>query len=445
MKKILIATLGNRDLQFSVTSNLPVHCYDLFEKGGSDTGSNLVIKKSGGGFLKNSEAILAAYDQLDELVCFPMIQTYLEKMTEKPDMVVLVSTQQEPLDSQDCCYVAQFLQKWLKNKDYVVDFYPLECAPVNFPALVEVFTLLYDGYRDAHIFVGNSGGTPDMRAASYAAGFFRGIQYITLQARDKQVNITNFRAQERLVLRHVAENMLSNFDYSGLLQLPFKDDSLKLLAEYALARLSIDFERANTMAQHIGDETLLLPDSMNIREKEREVWVSAKIKYHQKSWGDYLWRLFLIQDNLWIPLIEERLSGSIIHNKNSRFREWNDLLHSNPDLLKYLETYRIGTRPLRYEEPTKIVYDVIRRFYRLGTPILNELDEIMNQGMRDLRNGVAHNYKGINREIIEAELLEKSRIGIEAFHEKMTLHTGIPKNSFGIYDRLNNQILGYFE
>jgi hypothetical protein len=455
MKKILIATLGNRDLQLLPDALVRVNIQDHFERGGTDTGSNLIIKKTGGSFLANSKSVLDAYETLAYQVCFPMVETYLAQMDKQCDMVVLVSTKQIPLDSQDCCYVAQFLEKWLKNKGYNVDFYPLECAPVNFPALVEDFTLLYDGYRNDQIFVGNSGGTPELRAASYAAGFFRGIQFITLQARDKQVNVTNFVAQEKLVLKHVVEGMLANFNYSGLLQLPIEDKQMKSLAEYALARLSLDFDRANEIAKYIEDKKLLIPSNIGIREKEREVWVSAKIKFQQKAWGDYLWRLFLIQDNLWIPLVEEKLGGTVSFKKDSGFKEWKDLLNKQPKLIEFLKEQKLGyptSRPLDYEKPVKVIFEFVIRYFNQenalqSVPKMNlyfELNKIMDASMRDLRNGVAHNYKGINREIIETELKEKSRTTIEELHQKLTLHTGIAKDSFGIYDDLNIQILKIF-
>lgn len=452
MKKILIATLGNRDMQLSVESNFPTKFYDYFEKGGSDTGANLIVKKTGGGFLENSKAVFEHYDDLQDKVSFPMVETYLEKLGEKPELIVLISTKQEPLDSQDCHYVVLFLQRWLEQRGHKVDYYPLECSPVDFPELVNVFSMFYDDYRDCQLYVGNSGGTPDMRAASYAAGFFRNIQFITIQARSRQVNLTNYAAQEKLVLQHVVENMLANFDYSGLFLLPIDDNKIKSLAQYALARLSLDFETANALAENTGDGSLILPEILEIREKEKEVWVSAKIKFHQNAWGDYLWRLFLIQDNLWIPIVEKKMGGAVIFNKKSKYAEWNSLLDKNPGLKIFLESQVVGIRKLDFSKPVKVVFDHIVKFYEQNgelaldpnLPFYTNLDKIMTASLRDLRNGVAHNYKGINRSIIETELKTNSGLNIEEFHQKLATHTGVPENSFGIFDYLNMQILDCF-
>lgn len=443
MQNILIITLGNRDLQLPSNATLPISIFKHFEGGNVDTGENYVIKKNDRLFLEHSERIWDAYEICKNEVVFPMVETCLVELKAKPDKIILISTAQDPLDSQDCVYIANFLQKRLSENDYSVDFYPLRCSPVNFPKLVEVFSGLYQQWEGHQIWVGNSGGTPDMRAASYAGGFFRGIRYITLQARDKQANVTNFQAQEKLVLKHVVEKMLDNFDYSGLLNLPINDPEIKLLAEYALARLSLDFDHANEIAAQMHNPMLALPSNMGIRDKEKEVWISAKIKFQQKAWGDYLWRLFLIQDNLWIPLLENQLNGPIIHKKESNFKEWKDLIGKHPKLVKYLDNCKISNKPLRYEEPTKTVFDKIKIFYKIGTPILNEIDKIMNISMRDLRNGVAHNYRGVNREIIEKEL-NASNVTIEEFHKKISIHVAIKEDDFGVYAKISEKILNCF-
>ena len=77
-------------------------------------------------------------------------------------------------------------------------------------------------------------------------------------------------------------------------------------------------------------------------------------------------------------------------------------------------------------------------------PLYLDLDKIMTASLRDLRNGVAHNYKGINRAIIETELKANSGIAIQAFHQKIAEHTGVPENSYGVFDYLNSKILDCF-
>lgn len=450
MKKILIITLGNRDLQLSSDAAVIMRHFELFEKGGVDAGQNKVIKKSEGRFLSNSEEIFNNYESLHDKVVFPMVETYLDQMQEKPDLIVLVSSHQTPADPQDCHFVAEFLKRWLEDRSHNVDYYPLECSPIDFPELVNVFSMFYDGYRNDELYVGNSGGTPDMRAATYAAGFFRDIRFITIQAREKNVNISNFHAQEKLVLKHIVENMLANFDYSGLLNLPLRNEILPQLAEYALARLSLDFERANELALKMYRSDLAIREGDKYKLKEREAWLSAKIKFKQKAWGDYLWRFFLIQENLWIPVIEDKLGGRVFFNKHSGFSEWNNLISSDSKLIQFLDNQYLKGKKLEYDKPSKVVYSKIINYFNSdnalgkgGYNLYFEIDKILDRSLRELRNRVAHNYSSINLGVIEDEL-DKSGSSVAILHQKMALHTGVNADSYGIYDVINAEIISYF-
>lgn len=446
MKKILITTVGNRDLQLS--SDLPKEFYDYFEKGGSDTGANLIIKKSGGRFLENSKFILENYESLKEKISFPMVETYLEKLEEKPDLIVLISTKQEPLDSQDCHYVVLFLQRWLEQRGHKVDYYPLECSPVDFPELVNVFSMFYDGYRDCQLYVGNSGGTPDMRAASYAAGFFRNIQFITIQARSKQVSMTNFSAQEKLVLKHTVKKMLDNFDYSGILELPIDSKKVRNFSRYAIARSSLNFELARQMVLSTGVSSLDIKTELSPKELEQEVLRSALIKFKQKSYADYLWRLFTISENLLIPDVERLLEGNIDFDPPSHAK-WNTLLRKHLGLVEYLRLQKINGRDLKFSEPNAYSYEYVLNFFKekgaySPHPLLENIKANF-VSLRYLRNGVAHNYKGINENIIKQKLVPAALPGglatIDNFNAMLCEYMGINADDNGIYDMVNELIM----
>ncbi len=446
MKKILIATVGNRDLQLS--SDLPKEFYDYFEKGSSDTGTNLIIKKTGGGFLENSKVILENYDSLKDRMSFPMVETYLEKLEEKPDLIVLISTKQEPLDSQDCHYVVLFMQRWLEQRGHKVDYYPLECSPVDFPELVNVFSMFYDGYRDCQLYVGNSGGTPDMRAASYAAGFFRGIQFITIQARNKQVSMTNFSAQEKLVLKHTVEKMLENFDYSGILELPINSKKVRNLSRYAIARLGFDFALARQMANSLGLSNLDIKQKLVPKELEQEMLRSALIKFKQKSYADYLWRLFTISENLLIPDVEHHLGGEVRFDPPKHSR-WNELLKKHSSLVDYLKLQVVDSSPLVFNKPNVYAYGHILGFFKkkgehTPHPLIENVKANFSS-IRYLRNGIAHDYEGINENMIKQRLVATALPGglatIDNFNAMLCEYSGISVNENGVYDKVNELIL----
>jgi hypothetical protein len=439
-KQVLIATLGNRDLQIRPNSTMTSRLFDCFEKGAEDSGAYLVIKKRrDSSFLDNSKVIFEHFDLLKDQVSFPMVEAYLKQFEVKPS-VVLVSTEQSPLDPQDCTYVAQFLCKKLEIDGYNVDFYPLTCPPVEFASLVDEFTMLYQGYRDHGITVGNSGGTPDMRAASHAAGFFRGIQFLTINARTGQSSLKNYEAQEALVLGHAVNKMLDNFDYSGISKLPLANARVKQLAEYALARAAMDFSTANEIANDIEESTMLVSIS-TLKQLEREMWINAKIKFQQRSYADYLWRLYAIRDNLESALLEEKLNISLLPlyetDSENKYSNWNNFLEANSELKIFLSKEKLGDKELIYYQPRKEVFSALAKFYDIQS--LAKGINYKFKKIRDLRNAVAHNYKGISLAIIEAE------IDVAQFNNDLGNYTKLNKGDFGIFSIINTEIKKYLK
>lgn len=78
-----------------------------------------------------------------------------------------------------------------------------------------------------------------------------------------------------------------------------------------------------------------------------------------------------------------------------------------------------------------------------GFNVYFEIDKILDNSLRELRNRVAHNYSSINLGVIEDEL-GKSGSSVAILHQKMALHTGVNSDSYGIYDVINAEIISYF-
>ncbi|MBK8656811.1 MAG: hypothetical protein IPN20_23540 [Haliscomenobacter sp.] len=241
MKKVLFLNLGNRDLQLPPTATLPNPIFNHFDEGNIDSGSNYVIKKNDRRFLSTANAFGMPMILVEDQVVFPMVEKSIELSGRKLDKIVIVTTLQNPSDSQDCHFIAFFLEKWLRERKYSVEFRPISFPPVDFGDLTEFYNCLYNEYDHTWgIVFGNSGGTPDMRAASHFAGMFRGIKFITIQAREGTFLLKNYQKQEQLILKHIVEKMLGNYDFAGILSLPVSL-KIKRLAEYALARISLNF------------------------------------------------------------------------------------------------------------------------------------------------------------------------------------------------------------
>lgn len=447
MKTILIITIGNRDLQIPPEASFPAYFNEILEKGGPDT-DNFIIKKADRRFLENSKKILDNFEVFESVAVFPMIEYCLKEIEYSIDEVVIIATKQDSPDSQDCFYVAEFIRKkYEQNKNTRVNIDYINFPPVDFGRLVDFFSAIYERYYNDKIYVGNSGGTPDMRAASYFAGMFRNIDFITIQAREKAASINNFIRQEQLVLKHIIEKMLDNFDYSGIFQLPV-DGIIVKYAEFALARLSLDHAKANRLSEELNENDWIIHSSASYDELGREVFYSAKIKYHQRAYADYLWRLFTIHDNVFIPIVEELLKGKVIYNKKNNHQEWLDILQKHEGLVAYLDQRKVGENQLNWKEPGKVVYKAVIDWFienqQYEKPILLDYIDKNLLGLSGIRNDIAHYYKGINLELMLSKLVAKTffqkNASIEALNTMICEYFNISSSDFGIYTVVNERI-----
>lgn len=153
MEKVLFLSLGNRDLQLPRNASIPIDIFNKhFELGSVDTGENYVLKKTDKLFLAHSEAVYELYEELAGLVCFPMVDATLEEVGRDLAQIVIITTQQEPADSQDCQYVALFLKKWLEQNGFSVVYKPITFPPIHLDQLMDFYNELYDQYARYQIF-----------------------------------------------------------------------------------------------------------------------------------------------------------------------------------------------------------------------------------------------------------------------------------------------------
>lgn len=454
MKNILIVLLGNRDLQISKNASIPISDVAYFVVNNDDNNfMTISTRHQDKTFLQISQKIEDEYETtFKNVLSFPMLDSYISLIPNEIEKIIFTTSKQSPLDKQDCFHVGNLATQFYREKGYDVEFIPFSCNPTNFGELVNFFIQLYNQNQNRTIYFGNSGGTPDMRAATYFAGIFRNIEFITINARNKMPNKSNFKHQERLILRHTVEEMLKVFDYEGINQLPIGNEAINALAQYAQARIALNFEKAKNIAKRLDTDTffqVLLTEvdkNMTIKDLECETYFSAKIKYAQGAYSDYLWRLFTIHDNMFIPITESLLNGRVIFNKKDEHSEWNNLINSKPDLIEYLEKKEINNRPLAFREPNKFAYKaIVDYFYPKGNSNRpNFIDDINSclERLGSLRNAVAHNYKGIGLEDIEQNLPKKYKT---TFNELLSNFVGKSWEDFGIYEQINEEILKRFE
>lgn len=467
MKTALILLIGNRDVQIpkEKAEELKNKIAKHLVANNEGAKEYLIINKAKDAELTFLEASKLFFDELEYVypyLDYPMLNATMKILDEKKipiDKVFLTTSKQEKIHFQDSFYFAEIILHHLKKNGYDSELRLCSYNPNDFPKMVAYYTALFDEVKDnkfEQVVVSNSGGTPNMRSASHFAGIFRGFEYITINSSD-EANLETFKRQEQLVLKSIVTSMLDVFDYEGITKLPVNQPEIVSLAKYALARIALNFKIAQKELENIKDNSPFTIDLYSQLDKEfdtksliKEMYFSAKVRFYQKSYADYLWRLFTIHDNILLPIVEEKLGGEVIHDKKTNFQEWLNLIGSDAGLISYLKGKEIDGKPLIWEIPGKFVYkSIVDYYFPKGTsfrpPFIDDIDKCLSQ-LSDLRNVIAHQF-GFNKQkgfngigIEEMESALPKKFTIDSFNELLSEHVGVKWDDAGVYHQINNKI-----
>lgn len=413
MKHLIISTIGNRDVQVKKEDflNLPEKIQSYFEENTEAPDMYVVSKKwtDAENFYNRSAQIFDLYDEVKSFLISPLLDIVI-KENGVPDKIILVVTDQKNQHHLDTVFLGKILAKKLSDTydadiklATIQDVYDLEFIGEYFRTAIEEHL---DEYR---ITIHTSGGIPNFRIIAFMNSLFKEkvsvVNYIGRDAKEASV----FKEYELHTLRQIVDKMLTNWNYSAILNLPYVNERVRNLCELAIARLALDLAHARELAKDL-DLEFSIPDSQDHLAMERELIYSAYVKYHQKEYGDFLFRMFTFHDNMLIPHVEEILGGKIEYNRKTNHASWKALLNreENKDIFQYLQSTKIGHSPLDISEPNKKAYYKILHFCKKYSK-KRTLDEKASQVMKvsnrieqlaDLRNRIAHHYKGINEEMV---------------------------------------------
>lgn len=296
-----------------------------------------------------------------------------------------------------------------------------------------------------------------MRTASHMAGLFQGYDYVTISGTDN-TNLRPYNSLENTILGHIVKEMLNVYNYEGITQLPQVSTKVTALAAYAKARIALDFKLARKKIKPWVDDVECrkwydaIEDDMPLKAKEAEMYQSAKIKFEQANYADFLWRIFTISENMFKPALEQMLGGKVEHDRKSGHASWNALLKNDQELIEVLDEMMLQGKPLNYSEPTSFVltkvYQVLTQKLARQSVSDNEKKLVKNlEPIKQLRNDVAHSYGfnpkknivGVGIEEINNALGKKN--SISDFQNRLSKFVGIPWDDFGDYSDINKRIL----
>lgn len=451
MKHLLISTVGNRDVQFTrkQKESLP-ESFQYFLADNSETKDMMIISKSREDewdFYRRSKELYHYYNEHNTSLEYPLIHHAIHHEGE-PDKIILIATDQEPKFHLDTLYLGKILQSEIqKDLDKKVKLLTVKDA-LDASEIFELFQRLIQKNQNEHrITLHTSGGLPNFRISAFMSSLFKErvnvVNYVGKEARAASL----YRDYEQHTLHQIVYGMLQNWNYSAILTLPLISDDVKHLCRLAIARLALDMDKARFLSSALS-LNYPIPMENDQLAIEKELVYSAFVKYHQREYGDFLFRIFTFHDNVLVPHVEEILGGKIEYDPKSDHQSWKSLLRKkgNTDIYKYLKNATVGRTPLNFAMPNKEAYYRILHFckkYSKTRKLTQKQFLVMNlynklSQLADLRNKIAHSYGGIN----ESMILETASISdIKKITNKIDNYLNIKFDHIDPYEELNKMIL----
>jgi hypothetical protein len=411
------------------------------------------------------EIIIHNWDMFHKVVELPLIDNAYETILkdEPIDQLILVYTDQHDLDlsnhqhkrnfTRDTVHFREIIRKHLSTKSSVSSDDPgfdiaVEKKATDIDFQYKDFSVkcksLFENKADIHqIFLLAQGGIDQINHAltlqliqafgsrvklwQQAEGDLpRNLEFPFLFIRD---------LNKQKILKH-----LEDYDF-GLIS-EFSDylsqDAIDL-AKYASSRLNLDYSHPTN--DYINE-------IINAETKCRDLYICAKIFFKRGDYGNYLWRLFTLLENIYRYKCDRILGNTEKYFKHNAIEnhEWEKVLKSVDGLYEFLSSNK--RRSLKLNNPNRLVYKYIYNFlchnHRLEDnrdfiQALNTVYNLSEKLLSEQRNNIAHYLKPISKLIIEDSLGGKS---CEDLNSNLDFIFGLNKErGFGIFDEIRERLL----
>jgi len=428
----LILTIGLRDVQLLS----PIEGISTYPVRGSGTYCLAEVRDG-------SQFLLDGLDHFIDNIQLPIAEPALKYALDKHafiDNFILVSTDQgnekfvdEHHKKNDTCITAKLIEKWLlKRYRMQIGRIVHKIVHSNVIYYDDMYSLFDENFKNREVF--DFDRTDDIILMAQSgidainmALLLNCIQYYPQSIQLHKPENTD-RASElnfphkfhRNLKRVRLTNLLENYNYAAIAELEYNKASV-LYASYAYSRLIFDYDEAARYLQELSDfdkrnESIYHSDLTNLqlkseKERQKEIYLSAKILLKQKAYSDFLVRMFSLFEILLKPDIEEYLGGKIIYSEPNH-EDWNALIQKNTELVKYLDSRKFGKSKLNYSSPNKHAYKAIRNYFinknQSGKDDKEKKFDLLfrNLGaLSDLRNQSVHYGMKININDIENKLM----------------------------------------
>lgn len=267
------------------------------------------------------------------------------------------------------------------------------------------------------------------------------------QAEDKEPKelffVQNFLndLNKQKIIKHLEDYDFGLIANSGFFS---SADEIFKLSEFAHSKLNLDYENLDKNCNYYEDD---IPEN-----KAKDLYLHAKIYYKRGDFGNYLWRLFTLIENLYRIEVDkvfgntENLFNEIRNNPNDN--QWIKMIKKFEGLEDFLETRKMNNKKnIEWKTPNKFAYKYIfnflidKGFYQIDQKRKDNLNFIFNKCMPLLskRNDIAHYLRPVTKEIIESSLPQK--VTLDTLNQKWDEIFNISKEKpFGVYDDIKDDI-----
>jgi len=433
------------------------------------------------------QIILQNFELFKDFIHFPIIEpavNYVLSGATEIDRVFFITTDQPDADdfykNKDTLFLGQIAEKYLKARygQKIKNPYQIKISG-NLTYYDEMYELITDklnggefkfNENDYKVYLLAQGGIDAINTALLLKSIekFPNFNQLHKPENKNDVDILSFPDKFKTNINiHIIKNAIKNYNYSLVIEnFPSLNSTLTGLCNYAHSRLNLDYKSAfnhcenllnigilnKNMILNILQKEVRLIDAINYNlQKQRDLYLSAKIKFKQLQFGDFLMKIFTLSENILKPyILSYGFDISYEEKTEPRHKKWNNSFNyidnkEQNKLSKYLASHKLKGG-IRFDFPGKYAYYGIYEYYYLkdNNLELKKFLEICRSifVLADLRNTIAHQLESVTKEMINKELNAIEKINLDDFITQLDLYFGLKnENDFGIYDEINKKII----
>jgi hypothetical protein len=470
MANILFITIGTRDVQINPGIEKHPDVNSLINHATRPEKGNLILVSA----RADGKKILNNWEKCSPFLELPMIYPtvrWILDIYDTIDLVYLITTDQEKAKVNveprhlglDTIHFAEIIKNYLSAR------FPKQIGKIKTIIITDniVFSdLIYEKFRtdikedsalkklnksDISAFVFTQGGIAGINNALLIAvtELFPKVNHLTkpegfaepINSKFPYLFRQNIMTEKiKYAIENFEYGVLSNFNYSNL---------CNCLGDYAYHRLHFDFRQARkSLARYEdGEERYFIANCVNdtrlieedMGNKNKEWYITCKIKLQQKNYSDFLLRIFNLSENILKPQVQNILGGTFKFSSRDNHKEWNNLIVA-AGLESHLNSVIQDGSQLKFNYPNRYAYKAIFD-HMADAAEVKKYNELIEPGLSKLvvlRNSAGHNLDGVSINDIEEEL-QKVGLTIAGFIDNLDAYFDV--TGFEHFDKINAVLL----